>query len=174
MRDLSLQQLNAEHQMLVAIFGDKALRIQDEPHDFPIPNEQFDLSNIVAVIDELDPYSQEVVRNRFGLGGLEPQSIFEVAESLGLTPQKVLTVVNRTLRVAHIHSMTDEETKVFYFLHSLRNRDERVIMSSHLEDGTVKTDEELMKFLQISQEEISSIRKRLIPKWNAFELSELD
>jgi DNA-directed RNA polymerase sigma subunit (sigma70/sigma32) len=174
MRDLSLQQLNAEHRMLVAIFGDKALRIKDEAHDFPIPNEHFDLSNIVAVIEELDPYSQEVVRSRFGLGDLEPQSIYDVAEKLGLSPQKVLAVVNRALRAAHIHSMTDKEAKVFYFLNSLRDRDERVIMSSHLKDGTVKTDDELVKFLQISQDEISSIRERLIPQWSAFEISELD
>jgi DNA-directed RNA polymerase sigma subunit (sigma70/sigma32) len=174
MRDLSLQQLNAEHRMLLAIYGDKALRIRDELHDFPVPNEHFDLSNIVAVIEELDPYSQEVVRSRFGLGDLEPQSINEVADNLGLSPQKVLAVVNRALKAAHIHSMTDEEAKIFYFLNSLRNRDERVIMSSHLEDGTMKTDVELMKFLQISQDEISSIRERLIPQWNAYGLSELD
>ena len=174
MKDLSLQQLNAEQRMLVAIYGDKALRIKDEPYDFPIPNNHFDLTNIVATLNGLDPYSQEVVRVRFGLGESEPKSVFEVADELGLSPSRVLDVINRSLKIAHISTMSDEEARAFYFLQTLHGFKERVVMGNYLSSVDQKTDQEISRLTQLTLEQIAQIREQQIPRWNSFEISELD
>jgi len=174
MNEIPLGQIVEEHRMLVAIFGDKALRIKDEPFSFPIPNNQFDLKNLANIIEDLDPYSQEVVRNRFGLAGTEPKSIFQVAEELGLSPQRVLSVVNQALKRTHINTMTGEEARAFYFLQTLRGFKERVVMGNFLSDDDHRSDQEIGRLTQLSVDEINQIKERLIPRWNAFELSELD
>jgi RNA polymerase primary sigma factor len=46
----------------------------------------------------LEPRERHVLEARYGLGGLEPRTLREVGEELGLTPQRVAQIEERTLQ----------------------------------------------------------------------------
>lgn len=56
------------------------------------------IAQIERVMDQLTPKEQEVLRLRFGLGGGVPQTLDEVAQAFGVSPERVRQIQAKALR----------------------------------------------------------------------------
>jgi len=59
--------------------------------------ENDDLKNVMRMIDEMDERESTVLTLRFGLGGVEPHTLKEIGEKLGLTRERVRQIETEAL-----------------------------------------------------------------------------
>jgi RNA polymerase sigma factor (sigma-70 family) len=70
--------------------------------------EQYEKDTLYRLLDAIDEREAKVLRMRYGLGGVEPRTLKEIGEILGLTRERVRQIENEALRKLNAQMLAEE------------------------------------------------------------------